>query len=81
MKIDYEAHEVFNPDYLNEHLGFVAGVLELIEHNRDSEQYEKSYTSWVLMEANNRVRGILEQLHEAVVKAMPLNKVGKEKDK
>jgi len=72
MEINYEAHEVFNPDYLIENLGFVSGVLELCEQAGDDLGRDNdSKIHWVLCEANNRVRDILKQLHEAVTEGRP----------
>lgn len=78
MKIDYEAHEVFDPDFLSEQLGFVAGVLELCELAGDNLGRDTDGNlNWVLCEANNRVRDILGKLHKAVIEAMPPKKVSK----
>lgn len=82
MKIDFEAHKVFDPDYLNEKLGFVSGVLDLLEATQMGKTcYEDSNLEWVVAEANNRVRSILEQIDKAVDEAIALNNVKKVKGK
>ena len=71
MKIDYEAHEVFDPDYLIEQVGFVAGVLELCKAAGDNLGRDNdSNLTWVLNEAHNRVRTILEKLNEVCENAI-----------
>ena len=71
MKIDYEKHEVFDPDFLIEQLGFVAGVLELCEGAGDNLGRDvDSNLNWVLNEAHNRARDILSKLHEVCENAI-----------
>lgn len=66
MNINYEAHKVFELDYLNENLGFVAGVLELYEQaSTAAGGYINSNVHWVLDEANTRIRDILDQVNKA----------------
>jgi len=67
MEINYEAHEVFNPDYLLEHLGFVAGVLELFEQSGTNiGSYQNSNIYRVFDEAGRRGRDILDQIRKAI---------------
>jgi hypothetical protein len=66
MKINYEAHDVFDPDYLNENVGFIAGVLDLLKNQNDLAGGDKNNLLRVLNEASNRATDILEQIDEVV---------------